>query len=222
MIARTARWNCLIGSGPVVYPDRAQEDKKLLAYTTTPLERAIEVTGHPVVTLYIASTANDVNFFVYLEDVEPSGRVIYVTEGMLRAIHRKPSREVPSYAHVGKYCSFKQADAEPLNPGKVTEIVFDLLPTSYLFKQDHCIRVGLGGADKDHFSIPSIPPADGDVLSRPGVRFPYHPTDCASLGQLWGNFKGKQAPWQWFCIFSNCTILLTITENEIDRIIQLE
>jgi hypothetical protein len=152
------RWNSVFGGGAVVYPDRAREDRKLLTYATPPLARDVRITGHPLVTLYVSSSAVDGNFFVYLEDVEPSGRVNYVTEGMLRALHRKVSDEAPPYACVGPYHSCRRNDAAPLEPGQVATLHFDLLPTSYLFKAGHSIRVGLAGADKDNFVVPSSPP----------------------------------------------------------------
>jgi uncharacterized protein len=46
------------------------------------------------VTLYIASTAEDVAFHIYLEDVAPGGHVTYLTEGVLRAIHRPSAGQV--------------------------------------------------------------------------------------------------------------------------------
>ena len=47
----------------------------------------------------------------------------------------------------------------PLVQGEVNELVFDLLPTSYLFKTGHAVRVALAGADKDHFVLmPGEPP----------------------------------------------------------------
>ena len=38
-------------------------------------------------------------------------------------------------------------------PGEVTELTFEVLPTSYLFKRDHSIRLALAGAYKDHFVV---------------------------------------------------------------------
>ena len=38
-----------VGGGQVVYGDRADEDKKLLTYTSNPLESDVEVTGYPIV-----------------------------------------------------------------------------------------------------------------------------------------------------------------------------
>jgi len=153
----SSRWNCLMDGRPVAYPDRRHEDQKLLTYNSGPLVEAMEVTGHPLLTLYISSTANDGDFIVYLEDVEPDGRVTYVTEGQLRAIHHKLT-ERPSCNRDVRHRTFKRDDAQPLKPGEVTELVFDLLPTSYLFRQGHSIRIAIAGADKDHFTIKTVIP----------------------------------------------------------------
>ena len=107
----------------------------------------------------MSSTATDGAFFVYLEDVDEQGHVEYVTEGQLRAIHRKLSVQQPPYVTLVPYRTFNRADAMPLVPGEVAELTFDLLPTSYVFKKNHAIRVALAGADKDHFAIvPDEPP----------------------------------------------------------------
>ena len=148
-----SRWKSGLGM-PIDYSDRKLRDKKLLVYDSPPLERDTEVTGHPVVTLFITSDADDGFFFVYLEEVTPSGKVRYVTEGCLRAVHRKLSRKKPPYAMVAPYRTFEKADAQPLAPGEVAKLVFDLLPTSYLFKKRHSIRVAIAGMDCDHTAPP--------------------------------------------------------------------
>lgn len=151
-----SRWNSLTGPRDKVhfgYPNRTEEDAKLLCYTSEPLSEEMEVTGHPVVKLYVASTADDGNFFVYLEDVDPTGHVTYVTEGMLRALHRKISDEEPPYKLLVPYHTFKRKDAMPLIPGQVAEVSFGLLPTSYLYQKGHSVRLAIAGADKDHFAL---------------------------------------------------------------------
>lgn len=155
-----SRWNTLVGRSITdPYPNRAEQDQQLLCYTTPPLDQDIEVTGHPLVTLFVSSTATDGTFFVYLEDVNPDGNVTYVTEGMLRALHQKLSERARPYQDVVPYRPFTRADARPLTPGNVATLVFDLLPTSYVFKKGHRIRVGLAGADQDHFiTLPKTPP----------------------------------------------------------------
>ena len=144
------RWHTQMG-GAVCHPDRRKEDKKLLVYDTLPLTEDVEVTGHPVIHLFVRSTASDGHFFVYLEAVGPDGRVHLVTEGQLRAIHRKISSEPPPYTMFGPYHTFKREDSLPLIPGEVAEIAFDLFPISILFKRGQKIRIAIAGADKDVF-----------------------------------------------------------------------
>ena len=155
----SARWNTLMGGTKVTYPDRALEDEKLLIYTTAPLADDTEITGHPLVSLFVESAAVDGQFFAYLEDVDENGTVHYVTEGELRALCRKVSTDAPPYADMVPYHSYLRKDAELLVPSEATELQFDLLPTSYLFKKGHAIRIALAGADKDHFHPPYFPPA---------------------------------------------------------------
>ena len=47
---------------------------KGLAYTTAPLTSDLELTGHPVVHLWISSTATDGDFIVDLEDIDPQDK----------------------------------------------------------------------------------------------------------------------------------------------------
>ena len=151
----TSRWD--LGS-EVAYPDRRRADRRLLCYTSRPLERDMEVTGPPRVNLFLRSTASDGEFFAYLEDVDRKGRVSYVTEGELRALHRALSSD-PPYSQPAPYHSFKRADSLPLTTGEVSTIDFAMIPTSYLFRRGHAIRLALAGADRDHFAaLPGPPP----------------------------------------------------------------
>jgi hypothetical protein len=136
----------------VHYPDRAFTDRTLLVYQGPPLAEDLEVTGHPVVYLFVTSTEEDGAFFAYLEDVDPSGRVTYVTEGQLRALHRKLGVGPSPQGEAWPWHSYRREDAAPLVPGEVAELVFDLLPTSYLFRAGHSLRIALAGADADHFA----------------------------------------------------------------------
>jgi len=122
----------------------------------------LEVTGHPLVTLFVSSSACDGNLFVYLEDVDKAGKVRYVTEGELRVLHRKVRNEDESSPHRTPvpYHTFRREDAAPLVPGEVAELTIDLQPTSYRFKQGHAIRLALAGADKDFFAPLSGEPPD--------------------------------------------------------------
>ncbi len=163
-----SRWRCLAKEMAVNYGDRRDFDDKLLSYTSPPLTRDTEVTGHPIVTLYISSDKTDAQVFVYLEDVDESGRVAYVTEGLLRAMHRKIAEGKAPYNTPAPFRTFTKADAAPLVPGEVAELKFDLLPVSYLFKKGHALRITVSGADKDHFRfLPGDPPRINIHRSKP-------------------------------------------------------
>lgn len=148
---RYNRWHTQMGQ-PVHHPDRREADRKLLVYDTPPLKTNVEITGHPVIHLFVRSTASDGQFFAYLEAVLPDGRVKCVTDGQLRALHRKISAAPPPYTMFGPYHTFEVGDAMPLAPGDVAEIAFDLFPISVRFEVGWRMRLAIAGADKDVFA----------------------------------------------------------------------
>jgi putative CocE/NonD family hydrolase len=145
-------WVTGFGGGDVVYPDRAEADKKLLVYTSEPLDADLEITGTPVLAVKMSSTTSDGALHAYLEDVSREGRVTYVAEGLLRVIDRKEvdPKSLP-YEPLGPAHSFLRKDAEPLIPGEVARVRFGLYPTSVLLRKGHRIRVALAGADASIF-----------------------------------------------------------------------
>jgi hypothetical protein len=146
------RWHTQLGGGDVLYPDRAAEDKKLLVYTSAPLETNLEITGSPLLTIVMASSTGDGAIHAYLEDVAPEGRVTYVDEGVFRLIDRKEvdPRTLP-FAPLGPAHSFLRADAEPMIPGQPATIRFSMFPTSVMLRKGHSIRIALAGADAGLF-----------------------------------------------------------------------
>ena len=154
------RWYTQLGGSDVIYAERSAQDARMLTYTSEPLDRDLEVTGHGVMTLAVTSTAKDGNFFVYLEDVSPEGVSTYVTEGMLRALHRTLSTAKPPYRTLYPYRTYQRRDGRPLVPGQAATLTFQLIPTSVLFKAGHRIRLAIAGADQETFQRL---PSSGDV-----------------------------------------------------------
>jgi len=157
------RWATQAGHPRIDYGDRSGADRRLLTYTSEPLTTDMEVTGQPVITLQVASNRTDGNFIAYLEDVAPDGRVTYVTEGGLRAIHRKLSRARPPYRITYPFHTFAREDALPLVPGRIATLAFQLQATSVLFKAQHRLRLAIAGADKGTFL--RVPSADQGEVS---------------------------------------------------------
>ena len=80
-----------------------------------------------------------------------------MSKGWLKASHREkdPARSTPErpfYTHT---------NPQPLTPGEIYEFDIEVLPISYVFKQDHRIRLELANGDS---------PATDGVFSHP-----YHP-----------------------------------------------
>ncbi|MBY3143181.1 CocE/NonD family hydrolase [Rhizobium laguerreae] len=169
----TNRWdtNGGIGTGEVDYGDRQQFAAARLSYTSEPLAQELEITGHPMVELNISSTREDGIFFVYLEAVRPDGVSCYLTEGQLRAVHRKVCNESP-FSVLGPQQSYLRSDAEPLTPGKPTVLAFTLLPISALLPPGYKLRVCLAGSESTTFANV---PLDG---AAPEVKFHRGPGGC--------------------------------------------
>jgi putative CocE/NonD family hydrolase len=149
-----SRWGLIVGTGlRRGYTDRREADRHLLTYTTPPLSEDMEVTGHPVVHLFLSANATDGAVLVYLEDVRPNGEVRYLTEGELRLRHRQ-LRASPIAGDPVPFHSYLHADEQPVVPGDMIEVVVDLLPTSYLFRAGDAVRLAIAGADTASFEVP--------------------------------------------------------------------
>jgi putative CocE/NonD family hydrolase len=132
------------------YNDWQGRDAHMLSYTSPALDSDREVSGHVVVDLHLASSEPDAAVFAYLSEVETDGTVRYVTEGLLRALHRKESPCPPEHRTTWPFRSFTRADAQPMPAGKAERLVFAMLPVSWTFKAGSRIRLAISGADADH------------------------------------------------------------------------
>lgn len=153
------------------YPDRRVNDQKALTYTTSPLETALEITGSPIMHLWLATDAPDLDLFVYLEEVDGNGKSTYITEGNLRASHRKLGRAPFDQMNL-PFHSYYQTDVTPIPAGEPIELVFSLQPTSYRFQQGNRIRISIVCADADNFETPVLDPTPMFRM----LRDPKHPS----------------------------------------------
>jgi len=144
-------------------------------FETEPLAADVEVTGHPVMSLWIRTAAQDADAMTQIFDVAPDGTTrSYQMIGRLRASHRKTAKA--PYNHLGlPWRTHAQADASSIPVGVPVEMVYDLLPMSYIFKAGHRIRIAVsfsdpargasppdveiltGGANASRITLPVIP-----------------------------------------------------------------
>ncbi|HUI59235.1 MAG TPA: CocE/NonD family hydrolase [Steroidobacteraceae bacterium] len=147
------RWTANLGT-PARYADRRDLQKRLLTFTSTPFTRATELVGYPVVHLLLASESTDPALHVYLDDIAPDGRMTYLTEGMIRLIHRAPARpEGLPYDRGAAPHSFARADGKAMTPGRLQHLDLALLPVAALIGPGHSVRVSIAGADAGNFQL---------------------------------------------------------------------
>jgi predicted acyl esterase len=118
-----------------------------MTFVTAPLAKDTEVTGHASARLWLSSSSTDADIIARIDDVSPDGTHTYVgVEGKLRASLRATAK--PPYDTIGlPWHPFTQASAQALKPGVPVEAQLEFLPTSYLFKAGHRIRLTLQFAD---------------------------------------------------------------------------
>lgn len=108
----------------------------VLVFTTPPLEKPVEVTGHISAKLFFTTDVVDTDFAVRLTDVYPDGRSMLITDGIVRASHRD---------------GFEKRI--PITPGETVEVEVEVWPTSIVFNKGHRIRVDVSGTNFPRFEI---------------------------------------------------------------------
>lgn len=102
----------------------------ILLYTSSVLEQDVEVIGALRAELFVQSSLEHTDFFVRLCDVEPSGKSINISDGLVRLQPGQPT--------VG-------ADG-------VWQISVELWATAHCFKKGHCIRVQVAGGSHPRYA----------------------------------------------------------------------
>jgi len=143
------RWHTQAGQAPVHYGDRAQADTACATWTGEPLAAPLTVTGTPVLHLVMSTTAADGAVHAYLEAVSPEGRVVYLTEGVLRLRHRATGPA--PYVVDGPYHPCTGSLAQPMHPGAAEPVELALLPLSAQVPAGWSLRLALAGADAGTF-----------------------------------------------------------------------
>jgi putative CocE/NonD family hydrolase len=114
----------------------------VVLFQTEPLEKDLEITGHPIVELWFSTDGADADFVAKLVDVyppsadDPDGFALAVSEGIQRAKFRD-GFENPSL----------------LVPGQVYHLRVEMRPLSNLFKKGHRLRVDITGSSFPHFDV---------------------------------------------------------------------
>lgn len=128
--------------------DAADVEEKGLCFKMD-VAQDMEITGHAMAHIFFEMMSegyDDVDFFVSVADYNPeTGESFLFDDGHLRASLRSTA-EAP-YDFLGlPWHPANQADAQPIHTGEVYELVIDLMPTSYIVKAGHELRITLSNA----------------------------------------------------------------------------
>jgi putative CocE/NonD family hydrolase len=165
------RWTAVNGKvdKPLTYADWQKRTENLLHFWSDELKETKTMSGHPSITLHCSLNKPDASVFVYIEEEDSNGNVYHVTEGLLKLSHCKLAEEgfykksVSQRTHCLK-------DKTSIEPGKIYELTFDLLPVSWQFKKGSKIRISISGGDKDIFEI--VNPDEYEMKIHSGPQYP--------------------------------------------------
>ena len=155
----------VVGFGPNNQPDPA---RRVLTFTTAPLQADLEIAGPIKLMLYASSTRDDMDFFVKLSEQMPQSAedrgkglnpaAYWITKGWLRASHRaldasKSTEMEPYHTH---------SDPQPIEPGKIYRFDISIEPMAHRFKKGNRVRLEIVNGDSvvtdvlwTHYYVPN-------------------------------------------------------------------
>ena len=143
----------MVGFGPTGPAGGFDPVRRVLTFTSAPLDSDLEICGPIKLVLYASSSARDTDFFIKLSDqfpqsTEDRGKGLnpfaeLITRGWLRASHRAldPERStemVPYHTH---------SDPQPLTPNEIYKFEISLEPMAYLIQKGHRLRLEIVNGD---------------------------------------------------------------------------
>jgi putative CocE/NonD family hydrolase len=147
------RWD--MGLGPE--QNRTLIDQKSLTYTTRPLPAEIELTGYPIMHLWVSSIAKNLDFFAYLEEIDEKGISTCISEGQIRASVRATS--TPVFDNMGNpWHSNRKKDHCDLPSGEPVELSLTMQPLSNIIYKGHRLRITINNFDKGNWNTPELSP----------------------------------------------------------------
>jgi len=157
----------------------AAQRSDVLAYRTGPLTDSLRVTGRLRADIFLSSTGTDADVIVKLIDVLPGREEGIATTGDPTGYQRLVRAEVFR-------CKFRKSfeKPEPLVPGQVAEVSFDMNEIAHTFKKGHRIMVQVQSSwfplvDRNPQTFVNIPTAMESDFQKATIKIwhePAHPS----------------------------------------------
>ncbi len=131
------------------------QDEHGLVFTSSALAEDMHLEGYPVANLTIAADRDDVNVFVYLEEVTGNGSVEVLSTGRLAASYRTIAQA--PYDTLGlPWHPGRARDHQLLIPDESVMLEIALLPVSRIVPAGHSLRLVITGADPRQRNLADI------------------------------------------------------------------
>jgi putative CocE/NonD family hydrolase len=132
-----------VAASPYLPTDQRLEGPQGLTFRTRALKRPLTLTGPIALRLVASSTASDTDWHAKLADVAPDGSESIITDGALRASHRRLDRRRsttlrPYHTHT---------DPRPIEPGRFHAYDIEIWPTAYELKPGHRLQLRVTSTD---------------------------------------------------------------------------
>jgi uncharacterized protein len=123
--------------------DDSPSNRGSLKYYSAPMVENMEVVGPIIFNLFASCRGNDMIIRASIWDVDPEGKESILSNGWLKASHRELDAQksrpwLPVHTHI---------NPQPLVPGQVYKLCFDIWPIANLFKVGHRIMLKINSAD---------------------------------------------------------------------------
>lgn len=141
------------------------ESPQLVQFTTPAFEEETEITGHVMAHLnvsmtvgsYSASAERDIDLFVTLRYIDPSGREVHytgtagdpipLTKGWLRCSLRKVHAENPQNQFYQPYREYLSTDVEPVKENEIYGVDIEIWPTNVVAERGGKIIFEIASGD---------------------------------------------------------------------------
>ena len=162
----------------------AAERPDVLVYETDTLTEDITVTGRLKADIFISTTGTDADIIVKLIDVIPDNEPDFHTSYKLNGVSHTNNLQLAGVERLQRAevfrCKFRNSyeKPEPLVPGQITEIKFDMNEIAHTFKKGHLIMVQVQSSwfplvDINPQKFVSIPTCDKSDFQKATMRI-YH------------------------------------------------
>jgi putative CocE/NonD family hydrolase len=132
-----------VAASPFVPTDQRLEGPQGLTFRTAPQASPMRLTGPLALHLVAASDATDTDWYAKVADVAPDGTETFVTEGSLRASHRRldAAKSTPARPY------HPHTNPEPITPGRFYAYDVEIWPTAYDLAPGHRLQLRLTSSD---------------------------------------------------------------------------